>query len=213
MEKQELLINKNKTHVGLSKNSVFRNLTCGIILFTSVLSYAQQYKWSLEGNFPYTFGDNFVDEGYNGVADLGLKYQFARFNTFDLGASLNVGAYLRDDTRFDGSPNANGNAVLFQPRLFASFNIDRQPRLHPMLGLGYSIFAFFIDDQNFAGADFQESASDDGINLNLAVAYDIYDHFYVQLQYDYVRLSARNTRQTPYNQNVNIIKVGIGYRF
>jgi opacity protein-like surface antigen len=213
MEKKELLINMNKTHTRLSKNTVLRNLMCAVVLFTSMLSYGQHYKWSLEGNFPFTFGDNFVDEGYNGVADLGLKYQFARFNTFDLGASLNLGAFLRDDNRFDGSPEVNGNAVLFQPRVFASFHIENQPRLHPMVGLGYSIFAFFINDQNFAGNDFQESASGDGINLNLAVAYDIYDHFYVQLQYDYVRLSARNTRKTPYNQNVNILKVGLGYKF
>ncbi|AGC76267.1 outer membrane protein [Nonlabens dokdonensis] len=192
---------------------MLKNVFLSVMMMTCFLSFGQQSNFSLEANFPYTFGDNFVDEGYNGVADLGLKYRFAEYNALDLGASLNVGAFLRDDTRFDNSPEANGNAVIFQPRVYASFKVAGYPQWHPMIGLGYSIFAFHIEDQNFAGADFQENSSDDGINLNLAIAYDIYDEFYVQLQYDYVRLSARDVRKTPYNQNVNILKVGIGYRF
>ncbi|MEN8815348.1 MAG: outer membrane beta-barrel protein, partial [Nonlabens sp.] len=135
------------------------------------------------------------------------------YDALDLGASLNVGAFYRDDSRFDGGPDVNGSAFLFQPRVYASFKIEGYERWYPMVGLGYSLFAFNINDENFAGANFQENTSDDGINLNLAVAYDIAQRWFLQLQYDYVRLSARDVRKTPYNQNVNILKLGIGYRF
>ncbi len=192
---------------------MIKNLFLTVIMIACFVSHGQQSNFSIEANFPYTFGDNFVDEGYNGALDIGLKYRFAEYNSWDLGASLNVGAFYRDDSRFDGAPDVNGNAIIFQPRMYASFQVDGYPRFHPMVGLGYSIFTFNIEDQNFAGANFQENSSDDGINLNLAVAYDIAAKWFLQLQYDYVRLSAREVRKTPYNQNVNILKLGIGYRF
>ncbi|MEN8897533.1 MAG: outer membrane beta-barrel protein [Nonlabens sp.] len=192
---------------------MLKNLFLIVLIMNCFLSYGQKSNFSLEANFPYTFGDNFVDEGYNGAIDLGLKYRFASYDALDLGASLNVGAFYRDDSRFDGGPDVNGSAFLFQPRVYASFKIEGYERWYPMVGLGYSLFAFNINDENFAGANFQENTSDDGINLNLAVAYDIAQRWFLQLQYDYVRLSARDVRKTPYNQNVNILKLGIGYRF
>ncbi len=183
------------------------------MMMTCLLSFGQVSKFSIEANFPYTFGDNFVDEGYNGVADLWLKYRFAAYSAFDLGASLNIGAFLRDNSRFDGSPVVNGNAVIFQPKIYASFKLEAYPQLHPMVGLGYSIFAFHMNSENFAGADFQENSSDDGVNINAAIAYDVSEKMFLQVAYDYVQLSARNVRDVAYNTNVNILKLGIGYRF
>lgn len=184
---------------------------CG--LFSCLLCTAQEKKWSVEGNFPYTFGDNFVDEGYNGVADAGLKYRVAALSSFEVGASLNVGVFLRDDSRFNAGGEVNGNALLFQPRLFASYFLKSIPELHPMVGLGYAIFLFNVNEENFNNANFQQSRSDDGVNLNFALAYDIGESLLLQLQYDYIRLSARNSIDSPYNKNVNIIKLGFGYRF
>ncbi len=192
---------------------MLKHLVSFLIIATALHSHAQESKWSIEASFPYTFGDNFVDEGYNGVADLGLKYNFVSYEALDLGASFNVGAFIRDDSRFDNNIDASGSAVLFQPRMFASFKLASYPQIHPMVGLGYSIFAFSLDGQNFAGANFQENSSDDGVNLNLAIAYDVSNHLFLQVQYDYVRLSARDVIDTPYNKNVNIIKLGLGYRW
>lgn len=184
-------------------------------MFVCFMSTAQEKNWSIEGNFPYTFGDNFVDEGYNGVVDFGVKYRIRAYSKFDLGASFNVGAFIRDDSRFDGNnlQEINGNAVLLQPRVFASYVISSAPRLHPMVGLGYSVFLFNVNNQNFNGADFQQNRSDSGINVNLGLAYDLNDYLLIQLQYDYIRLNARDVIDSPFNKNVNIIKLGFGYRF
>lgn len=182
-------------------------------LFFSLLSTAQEKKWSVEGNYPYTFGDNVVDESYNGIIDFGVKYRISAYNRFDLGASLNTGVFTSVANTLDGSNDINGNALLFQPRVFASFIIDSVPELHPMVGLGYSVFLFNVNDENFNGANFQQNRSDDGINLNFALAYDISDALLLQIQYDYIRLSARNSIDSPFNKNVNIIKLGFGYRF
>lgn len=213
MNTQELFKKVRKIEINRCNTAVLKTFVVGCLLMSSLFSYGQESNFSIEANFPYTFGDNFVDEGYNGAADVGLKYRFAEYSAVDLGASLNVGAFFRDDTRFDGSSDINRNAIIFQPRIFASYHIDGYPQLHPMVGLGYSIFAFNVNDENFAGADFQENSSDDGFNLNVAVAYDVAEKWFLQLQYDFIKLSARNVRKTPYNQNVNILKIGIGYRF
>ncbi len=191
---------------------MLKRLVFLLIIATALHSHAQDSNWSVEASYPYTFGDNFVDEGYNGAADLGVKYKITSYDAMDIGASFNVGAFIRDDSRFDNNIDASGSAVLFQPRIFASFKLNQFPQIHPMVGLGYSIFAFSQDEQNFAGANFQENNSDDGVNINAAIAYDVTDHLFVQVQYDYVRLSARDFLDVSYNRNVNIIKLGIGYR-
>jgi opacity protein-like surface antigen len=72
---------------------------------------------------------------------------------------------------------------------------------------------FNVNDENFNNANFQQNRSDDGLNLNVAIAYDLTDALFVQVQYDYIRLSARNSIDSSYNKNVNIIKLGFGYRF
>lgn len=183
------------------------------VFLASINSYGQESNWSIEANFPYTFGDNFVDEGYNGILDAGLKYRIQEFTAFDVGASLNAGLFTRDDSRFSNSnQEINGTAILIQPRVFARFKLRSMPQLHPMIALGYSIFAFNINQENFNGANFQQNASDSGINLNLGVAYDVSEKLFFQLQYDYIRLNTSNTRDTPYNRNVNILKLGVGYR-
>lgn len=194
-------------------NSALQNLLLSCVMLSSVFLYSQQSNWSVEVNFPYTFGDNFVDEGYNGILDAGLNYRIKEFTAFDLGASANVGFFTRDDSRFSNTnQEINGTAILIQPRVFASFKIASLPQWHPMVGLGYSIFAFNINDQNFNGANFQQNASDSGANLNLGIAYDVSEKLFFQLQYDYIRLTARDVIDTPFNRNVNILKLGIGYR-
>lgn|GEM_PF-505785 len=212
MDAKELLKKIYRTDMNRLRDVVIKNFFIAFVFCVSLLSTGQNRKWSVEGNFPYTFGDNFVDEGYNGVADLGLKYRIREYRRFDLGASLNMGAFT-SAASLDGSNGINGNAILFQPRAFASYIIDSVPGLHPMVGLGYSLFMFNVNDENFNNANFQQNRSDDGLNLNVAIAYDLTDALFVQVQYDYIRLSARNSIDSSYNKNVNIIKLGFGYRF
>lgn len=205
--------NTAKTNASRLGNHAFYRVVVFCGMLSCLWCAGQEKPWSIEGNFPYTFGDNFVDEGYNGVADVGLKYRVAASRAFDVGASLNVGIFLRDDSRFNTGGEVNGNALLFQPRLFASYVLSTMPQLHPMIGLGYAVFLFNVNEENFNGANFQQSKSDDGINFNVALGYDIGQSLLLQLQYDYIRLSARNAIDSPYNKNVNIIKLGFGYRF
>jgi len=112
---------------------MLKHLVSLLIMATALCSYAQNSNWSLEASYPYTFGDNFVDEGYNGAADVGVKYRVKEYSSFDVGVSMNVGAFIRDDSRFGNQIEASGSAVLFQPRVFTAFKLDRYPQIHPMV--------------------------------------------------------------------------------
>ncbi len=57
------------------------------------------------------------------------------------------------------------------------------------------------------------SKTDSGINANFGVAYDITTKIFIGIQYDYVKLNvAEETLNTTFNTNVNLLKIGLGFR-
>ena len=58
------------------------------------------------------------------------------------------------------------------------------------------------------------SSTQSGINTNLQIAYDISNRIYVQTQYDFILLTnlEDGIPKNKYNTNINLIKLGIGFR-
>ena len=57
------------------------------------------------------------------------------------------------------------------------------------------------------------SQTESGINLILGVAYDITKKLFTQVQYDFIKIGVDNeVPDTKYNRNINILKIGLGYR-
>ena len=177
------------------------------LLFTINL-FSQDSKLSVEANFPIPSGDNFFGENYGGVIDIGAKYRFIELSIIDIGGSINGGLFKNskvDNRLFDI------NVYSIQPRLFAEFKFTEMSKLHPQLGIGYSFFRF-KSDANESHSNFADR-TENGINLNLAIAYDITDKFFVQIQYDFIKLGTDDfTPDIKYNTNLNILKFGLGIK-
>ena len=185
-----------------------------IIVFT-VKSFSQCSRLNVELSHPISHENNFIEEKFNGFIDLGLKYRFIRNNILNLGISANVGIFNNSKKNIDEPLDITANII--QPRLFTEFNIQALPFLHPSVGVGYTYLTFNASGINSFNPDYPENlnlkTTESGLNLNLAIAFDITNRFFLQAQYDFIKLEPSN--ETPYmtsNDALHFFKVGIGYR-
>ncbi|MCM4169209.1 hypothetical protein KCTC52924_00729 [Arenibacter antarcticus] len=192
------------------------------VLFFSINLIAQDlnYKWSVEANYPISVGDELGNDN-PGIIDLGLKYRFVDLDIVTFGAGISAGIF------HDNINSATENGIDFdetnlfiQPRVFAEFKLPTMKRLHPSVGLGYTVVRSKFDGTigNFAEtpdeAIVSGTESDGGVNINLGLSYDVNNRFYIQAQYDYIRLNVRpDNSQLNKNQNLGLLKLGFGFRF
>lgn len=166
-----------------------------------ISSYAQEKRLSIEMSYPFTIDNNFIGANYNGLIDVGMKYRFSLKDFVRFGASFNSGIY----TNSKNESNNPSDIVVFalQPRLFAELNPTGA--LVPYVGFGYSFLIFNISDM--------DSINEMGLNLSLGVAYELSKSWFIQAQYDFVKIKVKkDIPDINYNSNVNILKVGFGYR-
>ncbi|MDH7448231.1 outer membrane protein [Aquimarina sp. 2201CG14-23] len=181
-----------------------KNILCIVLLTISFKLLSQDSKISFELNYPIPLGDNFIGESYTGIIDAGVDYKFVNLSPVKIGASLNGGILINNK-----SDIFKTTAYTIQPRLFGELNIESIEKLRPSVGIGYTIMFFDV-----SGTDTTESTdTQSGFNLNFGVAYDIYKKFFVQFQYDFVKLGAQdNLPDISFNTNIHLIKVGVGYK-
>ena len=190
-----------------------QKLLLTLLLIFTIKTFSQDSKFSLEANFPIPIGDNFLGENYGGIIDIGAKYRFTELKILNIGASIN-GGFLKN-SKADRDNMFDVNVYPIQPRIFAEINIESVSKLHPLIGLGYS-FLIFKAKSNGINPDFLESNIDrteDGINLNFGLSYDITNKLFLQAQYDFVKIGVDNdVPDIKYNTNINILKFGLGFR-
>lgn len=185
-----------------------------LMLLLPILGLAQDRKFSLEANYPITIDQNFVGNTYNGAIDIGLDYIFARSLNFDLGLGLNAGLLSNKRNETDDPSSFKANIYTIQPKIYGELVINSIPNLHPQFGLGYSIFVFDISG-TFPQTTFnQRSETKGGMNFLAALLFDVSDRLFIQFQYDFVKLAREDDiPDTKYNNNINLLKLGLGYRF
>jgi opacity protein-like surface antigen len=193
-----------------------QKLLLTFLLIFTIKSFSQDSKFSIEANFPIPIGDNFLGKNYNGIVDIGAKYRFLQNDLVNLGASVNFG-YLQNTKSGATDLNQLFDVKIFpiQPRIFAEFNIPNLENLHPQIGLGYSVLVYNAKadgiNTSVLPADIDDNES--GFNLNIGFAYDLTKKFFLQAQYDFVKIGVEdNVPDIKYNTNINILKFGIGYR-
>ena len=188
-------------------------LLLGLLILLSFQVFSQDKKWSIEANYPLILGDDYP-EGYDGLADLGLKYRIKSFGLFNIGAGVNTGLLVRHSRSFE---NLKGRLFYIQPTVFTEIYLNR---FHPFVGLGYSFL-----NENITGkldaeteVDFSEDLS--GLNANFGLSYDITKSIFVKAQYDYSRLRSNETfniegQDVDVNrkENLGFLKLGVGIRF
>jgi len=195
---------------------MFRKIILIGLCLLAFESYAQDSKLNIELCYPLSIDKNFVGENYNGIIDLGLRYRFLELNVVNIGGSFNIG-YLKNSKDARNQP-FDVNLYTLQPRFFAELNLPSIPKFRPSFGLGYSLFLFNVSnnqpifDSNISSNI--ENQNKSGINMNSGLAYDITEKIIIQVQYDFVKIGIDdNVPNITYNTNINIIKIGLGYRF
>ncbi|WP_299099618.1 outer membrane beta-barrel protein [uncultured Winogradskyella sp.] len=184
-----------------------------MICFVSMVSYAQNSKLTIEFSYPLAIDDNFVGANNNGIGDLGLKYYIFNLDVFRFGSSVNLG-YLKKSESAQNQPY-DVNLFTIQPKIFAQLTLPAIPKFHTFIGLGYSIFMFKVINNetainnNVAGTNKNES----GLNFNSGLSYDLSNKLTALIQYDFVKINIDDSViDSKYNTNVNLLKVGLGYR-
>tara|TARA_R110002167_G_scaffold341489_1_gene549884 strand:+ start:201 stop:818 length:618 start_codon:yes stop_codon:yes gene_type:complete len=201
-------------------------ILASFLVFASFIVHAQDQKWSIEANYPLVANSNLQND-FNGVLDLGIKYRFANVGPVILGVGFNA-AYLKNFDSFTyGGPgfqdhefDYKAKQFILQPKVFAELPIPGLSAFRPQIGIGYSFSIvdiyydngdqFFVDNTNTEG----------GLNLNVGLSYDISKRFFVQAQYDYLNIKYKgeseiNGQTSNYNfkEKTGFIKAGVGFRF
>lgn len=179
-----------------------------LFLILSTKAVSQVSKFSIEANFPIPVGNNFLNENFDGVVDLGLKYRFINAKIINIGTSIN-GGLLQNDT--NQNQGINSTAFIIQPKVFAELNLFLT-KFRPFIELGYSFLIFNVDVATGLN-NFTDSNTEGGFNANFGLAFDIFKKFFLQIQYDFIRLNADNNfANTSFNRSLGIIKLGLGFR-
>lgn len=191
-----------------------QNLLMTFLLIFTIKLFSQDSKFSIELNYPIPIDDNFIGKNYNGIIDAGLKYRFVNLDFINIGAAFNAGMYK--NTKKDRVQPFDVTTYIFSPKIYAEFNIKSITKIRPSLSLGYSIINARADVDRFNNQNnlsISSSENENGINLNLGVAYDITDKLFAQVQYDFIKIGVDNeVPDIKYNTNINILKIGLGYR-
>ncbi|MBU2928958.1 outer membrane protein [Winogradskyella psychrotolerans] len=184
-----------------------------ILGLVSIVGYSQNSNGQIELSYPITLDDNFVGQNYKGIIDLGLQYRFANLKIFHIGGSLNAG-YLKKSVQEPTQP-ADVKLFTIQPRVFAKLYLPNLTKFHPSVGLGYSIFMFKpVNEATLLNNTQYDSENSSGFNFNVALAYDLTSKVLLLLQYDFVKLATdHDIPDITYNTNINILKIGLGYKF
>ncbi len=184
--------------------------------FLNVTLFAQDYKWSVEANYPISVGDELGNDA-PGIIDVGLKYRFLDFKIVKIGGGINVGIF-KDNIRSFTDPETTDfdeTDWIIQPKVFAEFTIPGISKLHPTVGLGYNFIESKYDGL-FLNESIKNTNSEGGINVNLGLSYDISKRFFIQVQYDYTRnIDKFEFEGFDYEikENLGFLKAGVGFRF
>ncbi|MHA7060115.1 outer membrane protein [Aquimarina sp. M1] len=190
-----------------------KKLLLALLLILTIKSFSQDSKFSIEASYPLPIDDNFIGKNYSGIIDIGAKYRFLDLNIINLGASFNGGVLLNNSNKNNGLQDFKVTSYSIQPKIFVELDMESITKFHPFVGLGYTLMIFDPSGTN-NGLDVSgESDTQSGINANFGIAYDITEKLFAQIQYDFVKLGVENeVPDIKFNRNVNILKIGLGFR-
>jgi len=179
-------------------------------LLCSIHLISQDSKLSLELNYPLPLGENFINRFYFGVADIGLKYRIFEYSFFNLGAGYSTSIIRQSDDLipFDVT------LFTFQPKLFIELDWKSIKRVHPYLGVGYSILWFYSREEMINGVTVPaDSNTRWGANPSAEILVDLTKKLFLQVQYDFIFLTHQEgTLDIRSNNEVQFIKFGLGIR-
>jgi len=175
-------------------------------------SFSQTSKYSIEANYPIPIGNNFLGEDAYGIIDVGLKYRFVALNPVKIGISINGGVLVDNSNQNKSPQDYLITTYIIQPKMFAELDIASIEKLHSFLGIGYTFVNVQLSGSNNGMDVSGESDSLNGFSLNFGIIYDLTYKVFIQAQYDFTKLNIDDVPDIEFNTNVNLLKVGIGFR-
>lgn len=188
--------------------------SCLVCIIFQLTLHAQDYNWSLHLNFPIPVDQNFIGENYKGFIDVGTRYTFDSPNNLKFGAAFNF-AVLSNNNNLDISQLDSYKAIAYivETKAFAEVQIPSVPLLHPFFGVGYSLLAFDISGVNPGLGIIEDGEVLHGFSINGGFLIDCNSRLFFNLEYNFIRVYRDNlVPDTRYNKNVNLVKLGVGYR-
>jgi opacity protein-like surface antigen len=176
---------------------------------------AQNYKWKAQINYPIAFDQNFFGETYTGFLDFGISYHFLEYEYLSVGGSFNFGIFSNNDN-FDITSVTGYKAIAYslQPKINVTGTIPGLELVHPYIGLGYSFFMFDISGVNQGIGIIEDGDTISGFTINGGLYVDLSSRVFLNLEYDFSRIPRENVvPDTRFFKNINLIKLGGGYRF
>ena len=117
-----------------------QNILLTVLLVISIKSIAQDSKFSVELNYPVAI--NFVGDDYNGIVDLGADYRFWNISPIKIGVSFNGGMLVNTSNQNSVFQDFKLTSYVVQPRIFGELDLESMEKIHPTVGLGYTIMFF-----------------------------------------------------------------------
>jgi outer membrane protein W len=189
-----------------------QSLLLAVLFVFTINSFSQNSKFSIEANYPILIDNNFIGEDAYGIIDVGLKYRFIELNPVKIGISINGGVLVDNSNQNKSPQDYLITTYIIQPKMFAEFDIESIEKLHPFLGIGYTFLNFQLSGSN-KGIDVSgESDNLSGFGLNFGIIYDLTNKMFIHAQYDFTKLNVDDVPDIKFNTNVNLLKVGIGFR-
>lgn len=166
-----------------------------LILLVFDNAIGQHNKFSIDINLPKTSGDSFIEDDYDGITSLGLKYNVLNISKLDIGFSANIGVLNKPDV----------NVFMFKPRVSTEIKVWK---INPYLGVGYAFFNFSEDPTGTGIGEVDKSKN--GVNLNVGLKFHLISKLYINFGIDYTKFRAEDEIDNEYYRNVKIFDLGIG---
>ena len=183
-------------------------LSCSLFIAIQQFHKLRNSRWHLITQFLWglILGSNYI-----GIVDAEARYYPYRLNNFRISVSTDIGL-LTNSADFISKHSVDNpsltpvSILLVKPCLTAEMEFGR---FAPYAGIGYSFFNFM--SKNIPA---NEDTTTDGLNLNLGLKYNLFQHFFVNVNFDYIR--CRIEGELPdisYNRDIFLLRAGIGYSF
>jgi opacity protein-like surface antigen len=173
-----------------------------LFIFT-IKSFSQNSRFSIESSYPILISEkendrDFID--FNGIIDLGVKYNLTENKKINFGVGINTTLlkYKVDD----GFTKFTRNHYILQPKVFGKIKLMENGKLDFMSGLGYSF--------DFNSIENEKGKTYSGINFNAGIRYLFTEKLFFHIQYDFIMYNKKEL--VYYNENLSLIKLGIGIK-
>lgn len=176
-----------------------------LLFCTSICSFSQESKYSIELNYPIQTGNTFISENYSGLIDLGFRARVLKTKLLNFGLQANCSVF-----DFDGNVKESSFKTLYviQPKIYTELTAIE--KIRPFVSIGYTLMTYR-----------KSGDVDDGPNIGFGLSYDVSSKLFVQVQYDLIFAASEfDTRFSSFegplpdvlDSDNSIFKLGIGYR-